>query len=96
MVARSLVAALPGARILSAERHDRHYDYALMAKPGEPWRPKTRRVRYGCRICRKMPARLRPACRRRVDRCARSRGIPMDQTLGPALAQIQVIARKQA
>ena len=31
--ARSLVAALPGARILSAERHDRHYDYALMARP---------------------------------------------------------------
>ena len=92
--ARSLVAALPGARILSAERHDRHYDYSLMAKPGQPWKPKTRWVRYLYRICRKAPARLKPACRRRVDRLARSRSIPVDQTLGPALAQIQVIARK--
>ena len=92
--ARSLVAALPGARIVAAERHDRHYDYSLMAKPGQPWKPKTRWVRYLYRICRKAPARLKPACRRRVDRYARSRGIPVDQTLGPALAQIQVIARK--
>ena len=88
------MAALPQARILSAERHDRHYDYALIAKPGEPCMPKARWVRYLYRICRKTPARLKPACRRRVDRLARSRGIPVNQTLGPALAQIQVVARK--
>ena len=92
----SLVAALPQARIVVAERHDRHYDYSLMAKPGQPWKPKTRWVRYLYRICRKAPARLKPACRHRVDRLARSRGIPVDQTLGPTLAQIQVIARKDA
>ena len=92
---KSLVGTLPGAAIISAERHDMHYDYQLMAKPGEAWRPKTFLVKYLYRIARQTPSSLKPACRRWVDRFARFRKIPVDQTLGQALAQIQVIAQKQ-
>ena len=92
---RSLVCSLPGATVLSIKRHDMHYDYLLMAKPGEAWRPKTLFVKYLYRIARQMPAKIKPACRKWVDKFARFRKIPVDQTLGPALAQIQVIAQKQ-
>ncbi len=81
--------------MISVERHDMHYDYHLMAKPGEAWRPKTFFVKYLYRIARQMPANIKPTCRKWVDKFARFRKIPIDQTLGPALAQIQVIAQKQ-
>ena len=92
---RSLVSTLPKATIISVERHDMHYDYRLMAKPGETQRPKTFLVKYLYRIARQMPANTKLTCRRWVDKFARFRKIPVDQTLGPALAQIQVIAQKQ-
>ena len=91
----SLISALPKAVIVSLERHDMHYDYRLMAKPGEAWRPKTFLVKHLYRIARQTPSGMKPTCRRWVDRFARFRKIPVDQTLGPALAQIQVIAQKQ-
>lgn len=92
---KSLVSALPKAAIISAERHDMHYDYRLMAKPGEVWRPKTTLVRYLYRIARHMPTNIKPTCFKWVNNFTRFQKIPVDQTLGPALAQIQVIAQKQ-
>ena len=93
---KSLVSALPKVCVISTEKHDSHYDYSLMAKPGETWHPKTFLVKYMYRIARQMPLNIRPSCRKYVDRFARFRNIPVDQTLGPALAQIQIIARKQS
>ena len=90
-----LVSSLPRSTMISAERHDMNYDYRLMAKPGEAWRPKTFFVKYLYRIARQMPADMKPICRKWVDRFARFRKIPVDQTLGSALAQIQVITQKQ-
>lgn len=72
-----------------------HYDYRLMAKPGEAWKPKTFLVKYLYRIARQAPSGMKPICRKWVDKFARFRKIPVDQTLGLALAQIQVIAQKR-
>ena len=52
------MAALSGTRIVAA---DRHYDYALMAKPREPWRPQNcwgRSVPHLPKSAREAEARL--------------------------------------
>ena len=64
-------------------------NHSVSTRPGEPQRPNTRWVRYLRRICRKEPTKLKHACRQRVDWLARPRGIPVGQTLGPALVQVQ-------
>jgi SAM-dependent methyltransferase len=91
-----LIAALAGAEVLSVERQDQHYDYRLQSK-GQ---------RYP-RILRQISARrinlmsgLRPKntparpLNRILSRVERAFGVPIDQTMFGAVAQIQVIARK--
>jgi len=89
-----LVTQLDGAAIVSAERHDQGYDRRLQSKSLSP------RRRFLFRA-----NQIRQSIFRRIgiangsldaafDRLFIALGSPIDQTSGGALAQIQVIARK--
>lgn len=90
---RALVAALPGAEIVSAEVHDQHYDRALMLAPGAFRRRKVWWLRAAKSFGGRVPGVGAKLKRWAEDRAVRS-GVPLDQTTREALAQIQVIARK--
>ncbi len=94
-----LVRDLPGAEIIEASVQDRELDYRLVRR---------RVTHLGVFLFRFARYRkrqlLRPLIRRgfpidyldvAFDRVERFLGKPVDQTLGGALAQIQVVARKQ-
>ena len=95
----ALVQALPGAEIIEARVQDNDYDRRFM--PG-------RRTRFGRllfrvatyrdRLFRTLMRRGIPVYRlnQAIDRLERALGKPVDQTIGSAVAQIQVVARKSA
>lgn len=90
-----LFAALPGARTLSAERQDAGYDHSLMREGTTPW---GRWLHHGNHLRRSAMwlARLRSErFEQAVNRLVFGLGGPVDQTAGPALAQIEVVAQKQ-
>lgn len=93
---RALCAALPGAEIVSAQRQDAGYDHALKFPDGLT--PK-RQVRHPLKLALSIGKRI-PFAHDRLERYIRRRmlahGYPCDQTRYDALAQIQVIVRKQA
>ena len=94
----ALVRALPGAEIVEARLQDDGYDRRLM---------RGRVTRLGRALYRFAPDRRAymeslmrrgfPVYRlnRALDPIERWLGKPTDQTIGPAMAQIQVIARKR-
>jgi hypothetical protein len=94
----SLIARLPGARIVNVEIQDVGYDYRKAGNGkaighalfrGFHWRER--------QIARIRPGWLRKGCRllsRVLSRIELWLGRPTDQTLGTAVAQIQVIAQK--
>jgi SAM-dependent methyltransferase len=91
---RQLVAALPGSSIVAAEVQDAHYDHSLRMKPGDRRRRRIRWLRLARSVGRRVPhfgARLMRWCENLEAR----RGVPLDQTLREAVAQIQVVARKE-
>ena len=90
---RALVAALPGAEVVSAEVHDQHYDRTLMLRAGEFRRRSAWWLRLAKSIGRRVPG-IGPALKRCAENRAVRHGIPLDQTTRDALAQIQVVARK--
>jgi SAM-dependent methyltransferase len=75
----ALVKGLEDAEIVSCERHDQGYDHRL----------RKRHISALDRILFKVGRRIGS------QRSFRLLGAPVDQTLGQALAQIQVIARKR-
>jgi SAM-dependent methyltransferase len=92
---QSLVGALPGADVVSVERQTAGYVVQRSLV----------RIRFGRRAVdlanRARPGRLNPAIEGSlVDRAyvhaCRAMGLPIDQTRGNALAQIQAIARKKS
>jgi SAM-dependent methyltransferase len=90
---RELMSKLPNCQLLTAETHDIGYDYSLQKKYGEKNRP----VRGTWRLavfCKKIPfgRSLLKVVQRVLFKC----GAAIDQTLGEALAQLQVVARKEA
>jgi Methyltransferase domain len=89
-----LVGALPGARIVSCERQDQGYDHSLRKSSiSGAARLLFRIAAYWSAACRVL--RLSGGgCERVVLRLLRAMGAPADQTEGPALAQIQIIARR--
>jgi SAM-dependent methyltransferase len=91
---RELVGALPGCEIVSAEIQDAHYDHALQMKHGDVLRKRP----WWLRLARSIGARL-PLVGSRLRIWAENlgvrRGVPVDQTMREALAQIQVVARKR-
>lgn len=90
----SLVKMLPGSELLSCERHDFGYDYTLKKSSLSSLDRFLYKSKWACNaVCR----RLGPAgtyLSGAVDRLFSLVNTPVDQTQGPALAQIQVIARK--
>lgn len=91
-----LVGALPGAEIVSCERQDQGYDHSLRRSSISPLGRFLFRVaaRWSS-VCRAM--RIADGhCERTVLGLMRKMGAPVDQTAGPALAQIQIIARKRS
>jgi SAM-dependent methyltransferase len=93
----ALVRALPRAEIIDACVQDHGLDYRLLRRPVTGlgrllFKQAPRRQRLFDRLMLTgLPVkRLNVA----IDRLERLLGKPVDQTLGPALAQIQVVARK--
>jgi SAM-dependent methyltransferase len=93
----ALVRALPDAEIIEACVHDKGYDRRLMPK----WGPKFGRVLFRLaeprnRFFHRLMRHGVPIYRvnQAFNRLGRVLGQPVDQTLGPAFAQIQVVARK--
>lgn len=88
---RQIHAELPGSHIVSAEVQDEGYDYAIRRKFGDARRP-LRGAERLVRLSRRSWARNIPGrWMRRIAFCC---GATIDQTNGPALAQIQVVVRK--
>jgi SAM-dependent methyltransferase len=92
-----LVRALPGAEIVEATLQDSGYDRRLMRRR-MGWLGRLQH-QFGARRQDFMGGLMRrgvPVYRlnRMLDRIERWLGKPIDQTLGPAMAQIQIIARR--
>lgn len=89
-----LVRALPGAEVVSAEVQDDGYDHSLRVHGVSGW---GLRLLY---LHRRLGHRLRdrgvaaPRLLSLLGRAFHLFGMPLDQTTGDALAQIQVVARK--
>lgn len=88
-----LVGQLPFAEIVSLTVHDQGYDRSMIAK-GRKDMPLLRKVLF--RITRLLSAMGKPGQSfiQALNSLAYRIGCPVDQTLGDALAQIQIIARK--
>jgi SAM-dependent methyltransferase len=95
----ALVSDLPGSEIIDARVQDNGYDYSLMlSRPTILSAYLYRRwPRFRDRVFRKLQRYGLPVHRmyRIFDKIERALGKPVDQTRGPALAQIQVVARKR-
>ncbi len=89
-----LVEALSGAMLISASIQDHNYNHALTRKGGQD-RPYMRKLLFQLiRALNKLGA-LGPVIERQLYGIAFRLGCPVDQTLGSALAQIEVIVEKQ-
>jgi SAM-dependent methyltransferase len=90
---RTLVAALPGCTVISAEIQDANYDDSLRMKHGEIRRKRV----WWLRLAKSAGGRI-PGVGKKLkihfENLAARRGVPLDQTTREALAQIQVVARK--
>jgi hypothetical protein len=85
---------LPGAELIESKRHDGRYSHELraLAKDGfsyENWVQYTSLVNMALKT---PAARFKPELK--MWTYWASQGVPIDQTLGDALAQIQVVVRK--
>ena len=91
----NLVTALPGAEIISAEVQDKFYNYDHQTKyPSREEKPVPRRYRRLGKILKLFPTLFKHVDRLVQDRLFKIYQIPIDQTMREALAQIQIIARK--
>jgi SAM-dependent methyltransferase len=90
-----LTKNLQGAEIISCERQDHAYDYSKLKKHisrKDRILFRLQRLLHGVlRRCGTFGLRSIPV----ADRVFTLLGTPVDQTAGPALAQIQIIARKR-
>jgi len=88
---RKIHADLPGSHVVSADVQDAGYDYWVQGNYGDT----RRRIRGAGRVYR-LAERI--GCRNALGRYLRKLaflgGVNIDQTTGVALAQIQVVARK--
>ena len=91
-----LVAALPGAELLSTERQDAGYDHSLQRLAPENWLQRLIRKRVASRLYRGLRRRgeFTPDNRTAIARRMLRWGVAVDQTRWDALAQIQIVAQK--
>lgn len=91
---RSLFEALPNAEIISVQIHDANYAYSLRFPAGM----KPKRIKHPLKLLLSIAKRI-PVIGAKVKMNILRRlvawGYPLDQTLGDALAQIQIIVHKQ-
>lgn len=93
---RKVVSELENVEIISIERQDVGYDHGLVRSGFGRWGRELHRINH--RIQRRM-RRYNVSSEKRerfLNRWFFRLGAPVDQTFGPALAQIQVVARKLA
>lgn len=90
-----LVRRLDGAEVIACERHDAGYDHSLK----RAGLTRTDRILFvvqqKCHSLIRRAGVHSQALTRIVDALFLRLGTPVDQTKGPALAQIQIIARKR-
>ena len=91
--AREIIARLPNCQIISAEVQDVGYNHRQQMKFGDKRREKTWAIRFLQRVLRRMGV-LGKHLNRWIDDILFHFGVPIDQTLREAVAQIQVVARK--
>jgi len=90
-----LVSSLPNSEIISVEIHDKNYDYKLQSKHPPPLLLK--KLPLWFRVFRKLAYKLKmrnSLLENLQNKLFLSHKIPIDQTMRNALAQIQVVARK--
>jgi SAM-dependent methyltransferase len=93
---RSMCGNLPNSEIISAEIQDSNYDYSLRFPSGiSNKRRKPFYIKWSLSVAKRIPLVGRQA-KRLLQRKFVRYGFPVDQTVGDALAQIQIIARKTA
>jgi SAM-dependent methyltransferase len=92
----AIVHDLPGATIIDARIQDHGLDYLLLRRVNRLRRLLFILASRRHRIFRRLMRHGLPLYRAdlAIDRFERFLGKPIDQTLGPALAQIQVVAQK--
>ncbi len=91
---RELTTALPNSEIVSIEKQSTGYDHSMMRTGFGWWGRELHRFNH--RIQKRM-RRYSVSSERRENRLNRfffKLGAPVDQTFGPALAQIQVVVMK--
>ena len=90
---RELIGPLPGAEIISAKRHTSHY---CQWKPVIPFRPPkpVRSIFFRARAWLFRKGLIDSSLDRALIRIALLLNVPVDQTLGRAQAQIEVVAKK--
>ena len=91
-----LFRALPGAKLISAELYDANYDYSLKRLAGSSWGRFLFRVNGRLNRDLKRLGLLSDGAERALDRLMFTLGAPIDQLSRKALAQIQIIAQKEA
>ena len=92
---KDLVGSLPGATIISMERQSSHYCQWKALIPFHAPKP-VRRVFLGIRHRFFRYGLVDSTLDKVFVRVARLLNVPMDQTLGKAMAQIEVVAQKNA
>lgn len=90
----SLVAALPGAEVISCERQDAGYDQNLRCSHIGIWGRSLFKVKRGSASALRRLGFEASFMERTIGTLLDRVGAPIDQTNGNALAQIQVVARK--
>jgi len=93
----ALAAALPGAQMISAEVHDQHYNHTMMRLEPEGVFPHIMRHQV-LALYHHLEARqlLSMELLIELNKFFWELGLTVDQTQGPALAQIQVVVQKTA
>lgn len=92
-----LARGLPNVTIIDASVQDQGLDYSLLRRATGFRRALFVMASWRERLFRRLMSRGLPLYRLSlaIDRFERLLGKPIDQTLGPALAQIQLVAQKQ-
>jgi hypothetical protein len=91
-----LVKQLPDAEVITVERQDQKYDYTLLSRGSTTFGRKLYRVNLRRWAWFQRLGVNGTWFDRLCNRLFFAFGTPIDQTLGPALAQIQLVARKRA
>jgi SAM-dependent methyltransferase len=85
--------ALPGAALISAERHNQHYDLGLLFDATKPPKRLKHPLKLLWSVCKRVTS---PESKVRLtfQKWLVRQGHPFDQTVGKALAQLQVVIQK--